>query len=425
MDLLNTNYFIVGIVISFVLGSVIKISNAFILRSNYNSNSNHKLNKYSLKFFFILLLVTQINFVFASRERFWIEPEYLHWWVQASPLAVPLVTKNNNPASLAIINEPGTTVIFGQGSHHNEFNLGGGSGIRLTLGGWVDDSHSYGLEANAFRLIELKDSFSATSLGSNEVINIPFITTEAVSNPLISLAPFSEDVLVFKRPNTAYVTDTFNMWGMDFNALLNLQNQCCFPMVFLLGGRFINLNENLILNDAIYGIPTPQAIVNVQDDFSTRNRFYGLQFGVRSEFVKDSLFINLTGTLALGKNFQTIKINGETNENNTRIIQPIGLFAEPTNIGTFTKNQFTFVPELRIKLGYNLNQTIRPYIAYSCLYINNVVRPGNQIDRQINLTQNMSLGGSGQLLGRRAPIVPFRNESMWIQGGSVGLDITF
>lgn len=346
----------------------------------------------------------------------WSSLEYLYWWGQDSPLAVPLITKNNNSSALGLINEPGTQIIFGSGSNNNTFHFVGMPGARLTIGGWLDDSNQYGLEGSCFKLSQANSSFSASSVGGNiPVINIPFFDTRNKS----------EDVLIFKRPNTASVSDGFQPWGFELNGLYQFK-KLSFPVILLMGLRYLNLSEDLTLNDASFNVPHfPNSVLNVRDNFSTKNYFYGFQIGARTHFIYQKFLFDITSLLALGENFQKLIINGETNFNDNIVLQSIGLFAEPSNIGTFYNHQFSIVPELRAKVGYSMSRFIHPFVAYNCFYINNIIRPGEQIDRNINLSQNSLLGGTGVLTGARLPFPGFNNSSMWLQGLSAGVELVF
>lgn len=381
---------------------------------------NYKFFKHKLSIlivFSVFISNLSIAAVSNNTERFWASGEYLYWWIQDSPISVPLITKNNNPSALGLINEPGTQIIFGEGSNRNAFNLNATSGARMTIGGWIDESCRYGIEGSGFGLSQAENSFSASSLNSNiPVINVPFISAQTGS----------EDVLVFKRPNTVSVSDTFRPWGLELNGLYNLQDKIHFPLVFLFGFRYINFTEDLVLNDASYNIPTiPNAVLNIKDNFSTRNNFYGFQIGDRTHYNYRKFIFDLSTSIALGENYQKLIISGESNLNNTTILQRIGLFAEPTNIGSFTNHEFSVIPELKAKIGYEFNRYIRPFISYNCLYVNNVIRPGQQIDRNINLSQNPLFEGSGTLVGPRAPLPKFNNTGIWIQGISGGIEISF
>lgn len=353
----------------------------------------------------------------CSSPHIWGSAEYLYWWTEDSPVSVPLITQNNNPSAFGFINEPGTQIIFGSGSSRNAFKLGGINGGRLTIGGWIDDESRYGMEGSIFGSSQAKDSFRASSVGGKvPILNIPFFSTQSAK----------ENVLVNRLPNTASVSDTFQPFGLEVNSLYRLQNGMPFPLIFLMGFRYIKVTEDFTLNDAVFNNPSiPNAVLNVNDNFSTKNNFYGIQVGARSNFVYCQLMGEVTAKVALGENYQRLIISGQTNLNNRTILQRIGLFAEPSNIGTFKHNQLAVVSEVQAKIGYNLNQHVRPFITYNCIYMNNILRPGKQIDRNINLSQNRLIGGTGILSGSAAPSATFNGTGMWMQGVSVGIEVSF
>ena len=81
----------------------------------------------------------------AAPCRTWAQVEYLFWWLRNAPLPVPLVTTGNpnvgfDPNHVNTVNtagaigQPGTQILFGEESIHEQ----GFSGMRLTVGGWVD-----------------------------------------------------------------------------------------------------------------------------------------------------------------------------------------------------------------------------------------------------------------------------------------------
>lgn len=357
-----------------------------------------------------------INFVHAKDcvSSQWITGEYLHVWIQNSPVGVPLVTASNNPTSLSIIGQPGTQILFGAGARKNSFGFHNLTGLRISTGAWIEGTHCYGIEGIGFLIPKKTSIFSASSItGDYAATNIPFFATQTNS----------ENVLVNRHPNTATVKDSFKSFGAELNGLTEFNSPSPVPVIFSLGVKYFNVSENFTLNDAITEL-VANSIVNVQDNFSTRNNFLGLLLGARTKFNIDQFCLDVGASVAAGNNFQKLIINGQVNVNNNTVIQPIGLFAEPTNIGRFKKNQFAFLPEFRAKLHYCFNGVFRVFVGYNILYISKVIRPGNQIDRVINQSQNPSLGGTG-LVGPARPKPLFKNNSMWIQNASMGIEYLF
>jgi len=60
-------------------------------------------------------------------------------------------------------------------------------------------------------------------------------------------------------------------------------------------------------------------------------------------------------------------------------------------------DRLAVVPEMSGNVGYDLTANIRAYVGYTFLYIDNVARPGTQIDHALNNTQ-IPFGGTGSTL---------------------------
>ena len=68
-----------------------------------------------------------------------------------------------------------------------------------------------------------------------------------------------------------------------------------------------------------------------------------------------------------------------------------------------------------------ITERLSAHVGYTIIWWDNVVRPGDQLTRVVNLTQVPSSLGFGALAGPRGPR-PFENESrFWAQGLDLGL----
>ena len=67
------------------------------------------------------------------------------------------------------------------------------------------------------------------------------------------------------------------------------------------------------------------------------------------------------------------------------------------------------------------------FAGYSFLYVNSVVRPGNQINRNINPTPSVSWTGEppATLKGPAEPSFEFNSSSFWAHGINAGLTLRF
>jgi hypothetical protein len=100
-----------------------------------------------------------------------------------------------------------------------------------------------------------------------------------------------------------------------------------------------------------------------------------------------------------------------------------GLLALPTNIGHFSRDRFSVVPEIGVNLGYQLTDHLRAYVGYNFLYWTNVVRPGAQIDRVLDVTLIPNFPVPGAVpTGQNRPMVPFKENDFWAQGINFGLE---
>ncbi len=101
----------------------------------------------------------------ASGPRFWARSEYLQWWVKDAPLPVPIVTTGNPNVGFPTLNtaggigQPLTQILLG----NQNLDFGSFSGMRFTLGGWIDDDRVIGVEVSGFMLERRPYNFAAAS----------------------------------------------------------------------------------------------------------------------------------------------------------------------------------------------------------------------------------------------------------------------
>src|SRR5262249_16493916 len=100
-----------------------------------------------------------------------------------------------------------------------------------------------------------------------------------------------------------------------------------------------------------------------------------------------------------------------------------GLYAQSSNIGEYRQTKFAILPEVAAKLNIDLCDRIRFNISYSFFWLNNTVRPGDQMDRNITIQPFGSGGGIFQ------PVLPgpptFRQSTFNVQMLNLGLEFLF
>ena len=110
----------------------------------------------------------------------------------------------------------------------------------------------------------------------------------------------------------------------------------------------------------------------------------------------------------------------------TRRVVAGGLLGLSSNIGNSHKDHFSFVPEVGMNVGYQVNDNIRIFGGYNFLYWTGVMRPGDQIDRSLDVTKipNFPVAGT-PAMGQPRPTVPFRTSDFWAQGITVGIEFRY
>lgn len=362
--------------------------------------------------------------------KYWVSAEYLLWWMKTGQ--TPELVTTSPSTSFGILGQPGTRALIGgrgldRDPHH---------GARFTAGMWLDCCQTKGFEIGYFFLANRSTECSAGGDGT--------ATSATVARPFLDATTGRENSQLVSFPNvlagTATVRSTARLQGVTPNALCNLcccsPTDCCDPRGYrvdlLVGPRFYNLEEDVSIREDLRVANSVAVLggsrINIRDVFDTENRFYGGFVGGRAEYWMDKWFANATGGIALGSTNQVVRING-----NTVITPPTGavvsrsggLLTQRTNIGRYSRNEFTYIPEVNFNVGYQVTENLRAYVGYTLIWWSDVVRPGDQIDRVVNPTQLPTLGGQGTLVGPARPTFQFNDSSFWTQGLNVGLQLRF
>jgi outer membrane immunogenic protein len=378
-------------------------------------------------------------------QRFYGGAEYLLWWVKGAPLSVPLVTTGPDSTHEGLISSSETTILYGApfspGTGGNDTqNFKATSGVRLTFGYWLDDSQRLAIEAGGFALKKAEADYNVSSDSTgNPGLSIPMYNSffylgegGCALNDLFCGTTVGEDrAPIAAAPDcvtgSVAITNTLQLWGLHTNAVVNVIRTPTWEVNALGGFRYLSLSEDFNMHTAIAGLSgTPFAgqSGNTDDDFATRNHFYGALLGLRAGAVYGPFSLESTLTAALGVNNETISINGVYNAYSFyNTTGPYGMFATPANEGTTSSNRFAVVPEAQIKLGYDITPAVRVTVGYDFLYWSNVVRPTDQIDR--NMVKGQSYQQDPNSTSLAYPQRLDKTTDFYAQGVSVGLQARF
>lgn len=330
----------------------------------------------------------------GAYARFFVRGEYLLWWLPG--FATPVLgTTNADSTRNGFLGEPGTTSLLGPGPFLDSTR----QGFRVRTGLWLEEE-GCGLDAGFFFL---SNRSRDAAFGPDQ---FPLITRPIFApNPMPNGQPVGESGEAVSVPGvlrgTLAARGESRLWGIDVNLRKCLFVGCDDRAEWFVGYRHLNLRERLTITEDITVVGTGAGRglnvtdpvgtrVFVQDDFQTRNAFHGGQVGAAYERRFGNWDVDARAAVALGTTFQTLTINGFQARQRPNM-QPMffrtgGLLAAQTNVGRFTREEFSVVPEFTLNVGYRVTPNLRVFGGYNFLLWTNVIRPGDQIDRVVDVT---------------------------------------
>jgi len=354
-------------------------------------------------------------------SKFYFRAEYLLWWLKGPDL--PVLVTTSPFASQGILGNPGTVVLYGGTTEEFDPFHGG----RFTIGWWCDPCNRWGIETTAFFLGQQKLKFDASS-EQYPLLGRPFFNINlGVEDAELTAAPgIATGTVTIRHPTS--------LWGIETN--LRCAPRCggwFSNCQWFVGTRYLDLGEGLtIVEDVtVVGDVDPPAMQGdraiVGDEFLTRNQFIGGQVGFDAEWRWNRWVLNVKPKIAIGVNHQTVKIDGYQSVQRGGATLPFvgGLLALPSNIGRHERNRFAVVPELGVNLGYQITDNLTATIGYTFMYWTNVVRPGDQIDRVLDINQIPNFRPPAPAAPQRRPVVPFKESGFWAQGMNLGLEYRY
>jgi hypothetical protein len=357
----------------------------------------------------------------------WVDVDYLLWWMRGMHVP-PLVTSGLTPQQPGILGDANTFILFGDDDIDNRARSGG----RLQAGMWLNPCQTVGIEAEYLALATDSTHFYLWSDGN-----------PIVSRPIIDDATGQETVerVAFPRGNTGSVdgavsvdaSTQFQSAALRMRLALCRQDSCwsdpCCPDLayhdgyrsYLLAGyRYMRLDDRLGIAEQLTSTDTtlgPGAFL-IHDQFNTLNQFNGAELGLEFELRRNRWSWDILPKLALGGNHELIDINGFDRTTNPttggRTTTQGGLLTVAgSNIGRFGKEEFSVVPSIETKFGFQLTRHTELTLGYTFLYWSNVVRAGDQIDLRTPRTTESTTTGH--------PVVPYQQTGFWTQGLDFGV----
>jgi hypothetical protein len=347
--------------------------------------------------------------------------EYLLWYIKSS--RVPPLVVGNSAGAAGLPGLPSSRVLFGDTTVDMEDRSGG----RFTLALPLNSEKTIGFHGTYFFLGSRDVTFFDGGHGDP---NSP-----TIGRPYIDATTGAEAIRTIAAPKVAngwvHVALTSRLQGVEANGVGNVCGSDHFQIDLLTGFRFFQLAEGLVVHEHEAYLAGAGDLAGTtfsgEDRISTNTRFYGGQVGTRVEFRRAGVFMNFTGKVALGDSVQVVRYSGTsiTGGPTGTTVTPTGdLFSLRSNIGRYSHESFALLPELGVRVGYDLSEQARFFVGYSLLYLSEAVRPGDQIDRSVNTALVPgALPGVGSGPNRPGPLVHLTD--FWVQGLTIGFEYSY
>ncbi|MCA9167264.1 MAG: BBP7 family outer membrane beta-barrel protein [Planctomycetales bacterium] len=348
----------------------------------------------------------------------WGQFEYLMWWDKDS--TVPTLA-STSPAGTdrtlaGILGQTGTTSLFDSSNLKTDTVNGG----RITLGLWMDGCQSLGIMGRAFFMEDQTTSFSTASTG-----------TDILARPFFNSFTNEQDALLLAFPDlfagSLDITHKTEVNGAEVLIRQAFRGGCNYRVDLIYGYRYVGVDESLRINDSFEFTDAAQITfgntIDQTDLFDVTNEFHGGEIGLAGHSTDGRWSLDFQTSVALGSMKQTATISGSTTTTppaGAAVTSTGGLLTQASNIGTFTNDPFTVIPEATVTLGYMISPRLDLSVGYTFLYIDNVARAGKLVDNRVNLTQQ-----TGTLDGPATPELVFNDVGYWLQGVNFGLNLRY
>ncbi len=315
-----------------------------------------------------------------QNTRLWGSVDYMMLWSRGRylpPLLTTDPTGRGVPATF-----PGAVVFGGE-----DIGKGLRSAGRFSLGLWLDQCEQVGV-GGRFLMSQTDDvSYRRASDGGGlPVLARPFYDDFSGQLNAVMASNPPNPLIVGQVADQAR-NDLMNLDAYLRVLLYEYDNR---RLDLLVGYQYSEIRDSLSLwtNNN-----TPATF---RDQFNASNTFHGAGLGLQGEYRYGGLTVSMLSKLGFGNMHREVRIDGQGTAPSLG-----GILAQPSNIGTglYSDDVFSFVPEVEVKLLYEVSKGLELSLGYSFLYWTDVALAGDQID-------TIDFGG------RQWP----RSDRRWIQG---------
>jgi hypothetical protein len=355
----------------------------------------------------------------AGHTRLWGSVDYMMMWSKGRYLP-PLVTTDPKQVGRDF---PGT-ILFGGKDIGEDFRSAG----RFSLGVWLDRCEQVGVGGRL--LLSQQDELSfqrASNAAGLPVLARPFYDTGLPAplpqnqlNAVVISSPISNPTSVGRISDQAK-NDLMNLDAYLRVLLYEYQDR---RLDLLIGYQFSEIRDSLQLSSFSTAGPAPRPFT-LLDTFDVTNSFHGAALGLQGEYRYGGLTFSMLSKLGFGNMHRQVRIDGASTASpppGTPFVG--GMYAQPTNMGVYKDDVFAFVPEVELKMAYEVARGLEVGLGYSFVYWTDVALAGDQMDTitfngQVwpRVDRNQFFGGTGN-----SPVFDGINDAgFWAQGLTFGV----
>ncbi|WDI42563.1 BBP7 family outer membrane beta-barrel protein [Bremerella sp. P1] len=322
----------------------------------------------------------------------------------------PAILTTSDPADEGVLGAPTTSVLFGDGYESGDAGIGG----RITIGLWLDDYQNWSAGGRILALEEEGATYSTTSdafstlafpfyntntgMQDSVVVALPGSGTNAADNTTVNLnnenSLYMGDIFVTKHIHTNHG----NRWD------------------FVTGYSYAKLEDSFSIsaqytNQDTGGSVAVGDVVAYTDSFAAINEFHGGQLGLIAEFQDGPFSWRAMGKISLGGMKQEATISGLTTVNGA-FSSNNGIYARSTNSGSYSRDQFAYIPEANVDMIYAYNCNLDFKLGATFVYFSDVATGATLINPNIDPS----------VLNPTDPQFNFIEQDFWVLGMTFGME---
>jgi hypothetical protein len=368
------------------------------------------------------------NRYWGDRPRTYAQVEYLLWSLPGVDTPV-LLTSNplgTPDAAISDPNDASTQTLIG-GSEMGDWAH---SGVRLRFGKVVNDGRLSRWELSGWSLFERSDNDFFESTGGDPILARPFINaTTDVAAGTVAGEPNSQVLSLAGEADGSFRSEyDRSLFGIEPLAFFCMSGNGCASLEAFTGYRYLHYEDELRMTEtatlAASGLVAPGSGFLVEDTFSATNDYHMLPLGLHYVRRNGGWRVSARGSVSIGFVSQEVRIQGRTTRSVgstiTSVDNTAGVLALASNIGTYDRTEFAFVPELNLQLHRALGKGVWANVGYTLLYLNDVVRAPAHIDTTIDPAQFSPAIGTGT-----SPGFAWNSGGELLHGLNAGLELHY